>query len=233
VSYAVKVYKARYRGDPGLFGDIGKFIGGAVKGGIGGLLTGNPLAGLAGAVGGGVRAVSGAGKPINPSILTAGNLVAGGRPPAPQIAIDSARVSGVQVGGPNGVLIGSRTIFPSMPQPPQLFPGGPMAPMAPPSQQGISCPPRPKCTGYHLNKTSYFRKGGPCSPYPEGGYVEKGSTWVRNRRRNPLNPRAASRAMARLTSAKRATRSILKFFGASSARRSGGSKGRCGCKGRR
>jgi hypothetical protein len=54
--------------------------------------------------------------------------------------------------------------------------------------------------GYHWNKTSYFLK--------DGTYVPEGSKLVKNRRRNPLNPRAASRAISRLESAKKATRRL-------------------------
>lgn len=55
-------------------------------------------------------------------------------------------------------------------------------------------PPGP---GYHLNKSGYFLKS--------GQYVPKGTRWVKNRRKNPLNPRAASRAISRIQSAKKAT----------------------------
>lgn len=57
-------------------------------------------------------------------------------------------------------------------------------------------PPR----GYHWNKTGYFLK--------TGQYVAPGTKAVRNRRRNPLNPRALDRAMGRLQSAKRASKKI-------------------------
>ena len=55
-------------------------------------------------------------------------------------------------------------------------------------------------SGFHLNKTSYFLK--------DGTFVPKGTKWVKNRRRNPLNPKAASRAISRLESAKKATKRI-------------------------
>ena len=58
-------------------------------------------------------------------------------------------------------------------------------------------PPGP---GYHVNKSDYFLK--------DGTFIPKGSTWVKNRRRNPLNPRALSRAMSRLTSAKNAAKAL-------------------------
>jgi hypothetical protein len=57
--------------------------------------------------------------------------------------------------------------------------------------------------GYHLNKSGYFRGGRPKSDYPEVEWVPPRSTAVRNRRRNPLNPRAADRAIGRISSAKK------------------------------
>ncbi len=57
-----------------------------------------------------------------------------------------------------------------------------------PGPQG--CP-----VGYHFNRTTY---------YTAKGRVEKGTRCVKNRRRNPLNPRALSRSMSRIHSAKKA-----------------------------
>lgn len=68
-----------------------------------------------------------------------------------------------------------------------LIPGG-VEPFAPTG----GCP-----TGFHPNKTDYFLKN--------GTYVAKGTRCVKNRRRNPLNPRAADRAISRIESAKKAT----------------------------
>ncbi len=51
-------------------------------------------------------------------------------------------------------------------------------------------------SGFHPNKSAYFLKN--------GTFVEAGSRCVKNRRRNPLNPRAASKAISRLESAKKA-----------------------------
>lgn len=62
----------------------------------------------------------------------------------------------------------------------------------------IACP-----SGYHPNKTGYFLKS--------GQYVAPGTRCVKNRRRNPLNPRALSRAMGRLTSAKKASKAISRI----------------------
>ena len=51
--------------------------------------------------------------------------------------------------------------------------------------------------GYRANKSGYYVQG--------GQYVEPGSVCVKRRRMNPLNPRALSKAMRRIESAKRAT----------------------------
>lgn len=55
-------------------------------------------------------------------------------------------------------------------------------------------------SGFHPNKTSYFLK--------DGTYIEKGTVCVRNRRRNPLNPRALDRSMARIASTGNALRGL-------------------------
>jgi len=52
-------------------------------------------------------------------------------------------------------------------------------------------------TGTRPNRSGYWLQS--------GQYVEPGSVCVRKRRMNPLNPRALSRAMRRIESAKRAT----------------------------
>ncbi len=74
--------------------------------------------------------------------------------------------------------------------PARFFPGGETG-------LGTGC-----ASGFHPNKTAYFTKA---------GFVAKGSKCVKNRRRNPLNPRAASRAIGRLESASKATRRITKL----------------------
>ena len=63
---------------------------------------------------------------------------------------------------------------------------------------GRACP-----KGFHPNKTSYFLK--------DGTFVPKGAKCVKNRRRNPLNPRAASRAISRLESAKKAVERLQRI----------------------
>lgn len=54
----------------------------------------------------------------------------------------------------------------------------------------VACP-----SGYHANKADYYLK--------DGSYVAKGTRCVKNRRRNPMNPRAMSRAISRIDSGKR------------------------------
>lgn len=51
--------------------------------------------------------------------------------------------------------------------------------------------------GYRANKSGYWLQS--------GQYVDPGTVCVKSRRMNPLNPRALSRAMRRIESAKRAT----------------------------
>lgn len=63
--------------------------------------------------------------------------------------------------------------------------------------EGVAANGGPPGTGYHLNKSDYFLK--------DGTFIAKGSVWVKNRRRNPFNPRAIDRAIGRVSAAKRAT----------------------------
>jgi hypothetical protein len=86
--------------------------------------------------------------------------------------------------GPGGIIYQRTT---TQPAPPQL-PGPGMA------GAGVACP-----TGFHPNKSAYWTSA---------GYVAKGTKCVRNRRRNPLNPRALDRAIGRITSAKRASKKL-------------------------
>ena len=55
-------------------------------------------------------------------------------------------------------------------------------------------------SGYHLNKSEYFLKS--------GEFVPEGSRLVRNRKRNPANARATSRAISRIVGAKNYAKSL-------------------------
>lgn len=59
---------------------------------------------------------------------------------------------------------------------------------------GEGCP-----QGYHPNKSGYMTRS---------GWVEKGTRCVRNRRRNPLNPRALDRSISRIESAGKAVKAL-------------------------
>jgi len=54
--------------------------------------------------------------------------------------------------------------------------------------------------GYHPNKSDYFLKS--------GEYVPAGTRWVKNRKRNPANARATSRAISRISGAKTYAKSL-------------------------
>lgn len=74
----------------------------------------------------------------------------------------------------------------------------------PPQRNGQQAPPIPAqagpCpSGYHLNKSSYYRRG----PGGQAVFIPEGTVYVKNRRRNPANPRALDRALGRLNAAKR------------------------------
>lgn len=109
-----------------------------------------------------------------------------GMPPAPpqgQIRIGPVTIDPLGTGAPGmGVALG-----------PQI--------MTAPTQNGaaVAVPP----SGFHLNKSGYFLK--------DGTYVPPRSRFVKNRRRNPLNPRALSRALSRLDSAKKAATVMQRF----------------------
>jgi len=57
--------------------------------------------------------------------------------------------------------------------------------------------------GYHPNKSDYFLKS--------GEFVPAGSRMVKNRKRNPANARATSRAISRVTGAKRYAQSLSRI----------------------
>jgi len=55
-------------------------------------------------------------------------------------------------------------------------------------------------SGYHWNKSDYFLKS--------GEYVPEGTRLVKNRKRNPANARATSRAISRIVGAKTYAKSL-------------------------
>jgi len=113
-----------------------------------------------------------------------------------------------QRAGSLGLMGGQRAAFMNMPSAQQISQFGPngaasvlqpsAGPLAalqrfvPGGATGMEGTVQPK--GYHANKTSYFLQ--------DGTHVPAGSRWVKNRRRNPFNPRALSHAMGRIVSFK-------------------------------
>jgi len=107
-----------------------------------------------------------------------------------------------------GVCLGSCVPFNS-PFVPGPGPAPGPAPLPPAQQQLGGCPPRGNggamilCpSGCHPNKSDYFLRS--------GAFVARGTKCVRNRRRNPLNPRALDRAASRLRSASKAGKFLAK-----------------------
>ena len=74
----------------------------------------------------------------------------------------------------------------------RLIPGGATGLQVPGEAIGARVP-----QGYHLNKSSYWRGAGGQNPE----WIPRETIFVRNRKRNPLNPRAWDRAFGRLKSA--------------------------------
>jgi len=98
--------------------------------------------------------------------------------------------------GPGQVQLQFPAFGPQVPAPGVLpaiqraLPGGATGMMA-------GCAPM---SGYHLNKSEYFLKS--------GEFVPAQSRYVRNRKRNPANARATSRAISRVVGAKRYASSL-------------------------
>lgn len=104
---------------------------------------------------------------------------------------------------PKGRQLGGMAFLPRQ----GTFPPLPMQPFAEPSRfkRGVQqilpggktglevAPGMGAPAGYHVNKSSYFLQS--------GEFIPAGTRWVKNRKRNPLNPRAWDRALSRLESA--------------------------------
>jgi len=177
------INRSQYMGDPGLLGSIGKFIGGAAKvvtGAATGFLGGGPLGALGGALKG------------------AGIIKAPTYAPQPTAMPVSGAMMNIRAMPGTGY---GQPLSPTM--------GRGAGTTYAPSQNGARAFPArreegPPGPGYHLNKGGYYRR----SPAGSVVYVPPESVWVRNRRRNPLNPRALDRAMGRVTSAKAASKKL-------------------------
>jgi hypothetical protein len=204
------------RGDPGILDSIWS----GVKGAVGGFLGGGPLGAIAGGIGGLASGAKGATAGTSLLSKLSGQIQTNRGATAVGVALPAA--VGVAAAGLSLPGMGP---WPTLPGRTQPSDGGIPGPVEWMKNQGVRFPDQATggCpSGYHPNKSGYYTKG---------GYVAPGTACVKNRKRNPLNPRAASRAMARLTSAKKATRAITKFFGESRrpARAISSSSGKKGC----
>jgi len=150
------------------------FVHRRIIGGLTGLLTGGPSGALAGIIGGGSRP-----PPSRPPRPSRGAIVTGpaGGPERPQ-SIPARR----QLTGNVPVRFNPRDVLPGGPPALTVAGGGEMT-------QGATA-----VSGFHLNKSSYF--------LIDGTHVPKGSRWVKNRRRNALNPSALRRAVSRINAGK-------------------------------
>lgn len=217
MSAQIRSARSRYSGDPGLFDVIGKIAGAIGKtavGAVGGLISGGPV----GAIGGAVSGLAGA-----IGIKSGGAAQAVPVSKATSVTLSSAASLPISKNSFTGAL------------PSASLPGtGLQIPTITPTSAGAGASISPTgqlcLRGYHLNKSEYFHKR-------LGMVVQPGTACVKNRRMNPLNPRAASRAMRRLDGFSRATRSVERMMiklarkNAPRGRSGGGRKsGGCGCR---
>jgi len=190
MSIAIKAAKAQ--GDPGLLGFLGRAAK-SVGGSLARSLVPSPLReaasrGLALIRPTVSQAQSGFQVPgrVSSSVPLAGaRRLQGFGPARPGTGTPVTRVPGIR-GGLQRLLPGGATGFET------VAAGG-----------AGTLPPR----GFHLNKTGYFLT----SAAEFGTFVEPFSRFVRNRRRNPGNMRAADRAISRIESAKRMAKRLSRI----------------------
>lgn len=201
---ASKVQRRQFVGDPGLLGTIGKVFKGAVKGVVGaatGFITGGPIGAITGIASSLLPTPQAAPPPQVPTFVPQAS-------PAVQPMMMAPPQAGSNFGG-SITIPGVGTISGGTGIGINFGPGSGAA-AAPAAGQPGACVPGMK--GVRLNKSGYFLKS--------GQYVAPGTRCVRVRRRNPLNPRALSKAMSRVVSFKTAAKAASRI-----SIRSG-----CGCK---
>jgi len=191
MSIAIKAAKAQ--GDPGLFG----FLGRGIKK-LGGLAASTLIPAPIRAAGTTALGI------LRPSVSQAsGGFQVPGRV---QSSVPIAGARRLQGFGPARPGIGTPvTRTPGIRGLAQrILPGGATGfEVAGQAAGGGMLPPR----GFHLNKTGYFLT----SAAEFGQFVEPFSRFVRNRRRNPGNMRAADRAISRIESAKRMAKRLSRI----------------------
>jgi hypothetical protein len=159
--------------------------------------SGDP--GLFGFLGSAIKKVAGIAKIIPGPIGFAAGAISKFLPNGGQVApVLRARLPG-QTGPISFPGAAPMTFAPQQPTPgfaglaKRLIPGGETGYEPIPATNGAIGSP----AGYHVNESDYFLK--------DGTFVPAGSRWVKNRKRNPLNPKAASKAIGRIEQLKRAT----------------------------
>lgn len=177
-------------GDPGIFGAIGKFVGGVAKS----VVRNVPIVGTAvKAIEAGINATR-VGAPVSRSLPTG---------------------TAINMGGPMTIATppSFASVVPPVPPPSGEIASGSTVVSTPDGSTAIVPTNATVChvAGYHLNKAGYWKNGS--NLIPGAHYVAKGSVCVKNRRMNPFNPRAASRAMHRLHSLAMGMKGMKKSIG--------------------
>jgi len=176
-------------GDPGLFGFLGGLAKGVVKGvgsvaGVASKVLPGPLGTIAGGVSRAAGAITKTGPGVSPT--TAAPL-----PPTFQLPVPGSYGQPPAPVNPSSPF-GQRSLGPMLP--------AQNVPMITDTHSQIMCP-----SGYRPNKSAYYRR----SPAGTIIFHPKGSTCVKIRRRNPLNPRALSRSLSRVAGAKKAIHKLI------------------------
>jgi len=199
--------RMNYQGDPGLF----DFFKGVAKVGLG-------VAGMLPGVGGIARTLSGAIFPPAPGTTTYAQMPYIAPIPARPTAgpggagmdcsgnwSDVAARYGMSVGRVQSMCATAPQLPGIIPAIQRFFPEGEtglgiMAPQNGAVPAAMMAGKPSGVAGYHWNKSGYFLKS--------GEYVAPGTKMVKNRRRNPANPRATSNAITRIKGAKRYAKSL-------------------------
>jgi len=115
------------------------------------------------------------------------------------------RIPPMPTAGPGSINLGRNLRMPQNGKPPWQIDWGAALPGGEPfisrgvnGNGGVTC-----AAGYHPNKSDYFLKS--------GEFVPAGSRMVKNRKRNPANARATSRAISRVVGAKRYATSLSRI----------------------
>jgi len=217
---SMAIQRSKYTGDPGLF----DFLGKVVKGGLGIASVIPGIGGIASVARNlmfpGDARVNIPGATTLPRVDIPGvipQFPVAGPGSTPLISVDPGRRRGIVRNGPNGpcpgltnVRIGGVCFDPlNLPiggAPPisglAFDPNGamPMNGMNGKTELEMRAGKASGWPGYHWNKSDYFLRS--------GEFVPAGTRSVKNRRRNPMNPRATSNAITRVKGAKRFAKSL-------------------------